>query len=349
MPSQRVLTKDDYYFPLGVFFEGAFWGVYTVLFIAALWVWVLITLMWLVACAHLGISIQRLMRIFVLEIEVGIKPHKRILDPMKWDNMAHIVLMTAMMWLGDLLVIYRTYIVWNRSIRVVALPVIVHMAYVVASTICIYGLGHPKRIPRKITFAWYQAVFPLAFAQNLITTALLTYKTYSTHHVSRKNGATNVTSGAMGLGKLSWMLIETAMLYTLALLVMIVLGAMMHPATTIVGVLLVPTLGIVFVLLSVRVYFSGTPTTHNWSTVSKVPNVLRNPALDDVGAAVAPLASTGAHRSVTSVTPPSLDGGVDVDRITLRRHDSVESDGEEDRQSESFPDSISQRGSQEWL
>ncbi|KAF9048993.1 hypothetical protein BJ165DRAFT_1386928 [Panaeolus papilionaceus] len=162
---------------------------------------------------------------------------------MKWDNMVHIALVTAMMWLGDILVIYRTYIVWNRSIRVVALPVIVHIAYMVASIISIYGFGHPYHVPRKITLAWYQPVFPLAFAQNLITTALLTYKTYSIHRVSRKNGATNATSGAMGLGSLSWMLIETAMLYTLALLVMIVLGATMHPATTIVGVLLVPTLG----------------------------------------------------------------------------------------------------------
>ncbi|KAF9048991.1 hypothetical protein BJ165DRAFT_1402830 [Panaeolus papilionaceus] len=208
-------------------FQGVFWGVYTALFIAALWIWgkrrsqdgtptsTFSRLSFQAAHARrsykeLGTSIYRLLRIFVVEIEVGIKPHKRILDAMKWDNMVHIVLVTVMMWLGDLLVIYRTYIVWNRSIRVVALPVIVHIAYMVASTICIHGFGHPDRIPVKIALAWYQPVFPLAFAQNLITTTLLTYKTYSTHQLSRKNGVTSATSGAMGLGKLSWILIETA-------------------------------------------------------------------------------------------------------------------------------------------
>ncbi|KAF9049040.1 hypothetical protein BJ165DRAFT_1402872 [Panaeolus papilionaceus] len=358
MPSQRLLTSVDYYFPIGVFLEfidsfimdcqlltspecilGCLYSAFHNCSVGLGHIYVsnlacdqlkhlqlylvLITLMWLVACAHLGISIQRLLRIYVLEIEVGRKPHERILDPMKWDNMVHFLLLTAMVWLGDVLVIYRTYIVWNRSLRVVALPVIVHVGYMVANSICTYGFSHPAHIPRKITFAWFQAVFPLAFAQNVITTALLTYKTYSTHRVSRKNGATNTTPGAIRLGSLSWMLIETAMLYTLELLVMIVLNAIRHPATTIASVLLVPTL------------------------VSKVPNVLKDSGLVlDHGAAVAPLALTGAQRPVT---PLSLDGDVDMDIFTLRRQDPHDSDGEEDRHSESFPVSISQRGSQEWL
>ncbi|KAF9048990.1 hypothetical protein BJ165DRAFT_1402829 [Panaeolus papilionaceus] len=311
-------------------------GFYTVLFIAALWIWVLITLMWLVASVHLGTSIRRLLRMCVLEIEVGKKPPGRTIDATKWDNMAHILLTTVMMVLGDILVIYRTYIVWNRSIRIVALPVIVHTAYMVVNAMALYAFSHPDRIPRKTAFAWYKGIFPLVFAQNVMTTALLTYKTHSAHHVSLKNGATNATPGVMRFGSLSRILIETAMLYTIDLLLMIVLGALTHPATAIAAGLHVPMLGIVFVLLSVRVYFSGTPTNHNWSTPSKVPNVLRNSTLED-GTAVPRLASTGAHRPITALR---LDGDIDIDILTLRRHDLDDSN---------TPNSISQRGSQEWL
>ncbi|KAF9048981.1 hypothetical protein BJ165DRAFT_1402820 [Panaeolus papilionaceus] len=305
--------------------QGAFWGFYTALFIAALpqdgtststfsrWI-----------MSHYE-SCCRLLRNFVFEVEASKKPHKGILYPVKWDNMAHILLMTAMVWLGDVLVIYRTYIVWNRSTQAVALPMIVNKAYMVVNTLSIYGFSHPNRIGRKRAIAWYQAVFPLVFAQNVITTSLLMYKIYSTHRTSCKNSTANATPGAMALGSLLWMLIETAMLYTLQLLVMIVLGALRHPAKAIASVLLVPTLGIVFVLLSVRVHFSSTPTMDNWSTPSKVPNVLRDSVLGN-DAAAAPPPSTGIQRPVT---PPSLDGDIDMDILILRRHDSNDSHGEE--------------------
>ncbi|KAF9048979.1 hypothetical protein BJ165DRAFT_1580775 [Panaeolus papilionaceus] len=291
----------------------------------------------------------------------------RIYDMTKWDTFAYFVLTSLMLWIGDVLVIYRTYIVWSKNIRVVALPILIHVTYVVIGTITIHAFSQPHKIPLKTAIAWSLPVFPLVVAQNLITTGLLSYKIYSTHRESMRNGVTDATSGKLSLVSLAWMLIETAMLYTLNLLVLIILSVLRHPAHVIASILLVPNLvafqgvlstrfltrykssGIVFVLLSVRVHLSGTTRLPD-EAASKSANVFefRRPDSNDRNVVAHPLASQS-----TVLAHVTHEQELHDDYSTTQRSNIDTNDAEaEDRHSESFPTgtiSLARRNSREWL
>ncbi|KAF9038549.1 hypothetical protein BJ165DRAFT_1531633 [Panaeolus papilionaceus] len=340
MPSKPLLTTSDYYYPVGVCIESVFYGFYTAVFIAAVWIWgkrrsraatsaafsgwlylILIVLMWIVASLHFGITLQRFLRVYILELDVDSAPAAvRLLDAGRWDTLAHMILMTLMIWLGDVLVLYRTFVVWNKNIWVVALPILVHVSYLVINSFAIYALSHPNIFPRATAVAWYQPVFPLVFTQNVMTTGLLFYKIFSQHRASTANGVAD-SSGTIGLGQLAWMLIETAGLYTLELFVIIILGAKEHPAKGIVSVSLVPTLGIVFVLLSVRVHF-GAPSANNTQAKSATANNLPDFFRDSVSDEGLELSQPVATASSTSDVDFGTKKLTDIDILALQNTDS---------------------------
>ncbi|PPQ74298.1 hypothetical protein CVT24_001334 [Panaeolus cyanescens] len=224
-----------------------------------------------------GVSISQYLRVYVLELgESTLPPSLSILDTKRWDTIANMILQAIMVWLGDILVIYRTYIVWNRKLWVIILPLVVHIAYIVVNGISISLFARSGLDPDTIqtTYTWHQPVYPLVLAQNIITTGLLCYKIWAQHRSSIENGA--IQNNGLSLGYFSQMIIESAMIYTVVLFVVVVLGAIDHPAKTLVTFSLVPTSGIVFVLLSVRVHFSGTAqktpvNTRNTGNTSRFP------------------------------------------------------------------------------
>ncbi|PPQ64362.1 hypothetical protein CVT24_008431 [Panaeolus cyanescens] len=300
MSSQPLLTNADFYFPVGVFFEAFFFGIYTVLFIVALWIWqkrrsratvrgfsgvfylIVTILMWIVAGLHLGLSMERYLRIFILELRVGgPSTSESLQDGTVWDMKMHLALTTVMTWLGDILVLYRTFIVWNRNFWIISLPVLIQIAYLFVNTIATCLVTHPTLASPSTTYKWYLPVFPLVFAQNTITTGLLTYKVWSQHRSSSANGVINA-GGSLSLGHLAKIIIETVMLYPLELFIIIVLGIIQHPAKRMVILWLSPTIGIAFVLLSVRVHFGVSFKTNGArsTTASSFPNLFRDSVSD---------------------------------------------------------------------
>ncbi|KAF9048980.1 hypothetical protein BJ165DRAFT_1580779 [Panaeolus papilionaceus] len=325
--------------------QGVFYGIYTALFMTALWVWgkrrsregASFT------SAHLGVSIQRLLRISILEIEVGVRPtYKRMQDATKWDTMVLYMLTSTMVCFGDALIIYRTYLVWDKNVRIVALPILIQITYLAIGTVNIYMFSHPNHFSYMTALSWSQPVFPLVVAQNVLTTGLLSYKVYAQHCESRTNGVADAASG-VGLGLLAWMLVETAALYTLDLVVMIILGALRHPGQAITTVLIVPTLGMVFVLLSVRVHFCGTPSRRTDETTSRdyeMPEIFecRRSGSESNDASN----STGRTNPRISQTPRArhlfLDRKFENEISTSQRLDVDIDEEEKDRlASESFP------------
>ncbi|KAF9054656.1 hypothetical protein BJ165DRAFT_734372 [Panaeolus papilionaceus] len=275
MASRPVLTEADYYFPIGVVIQGVLHGIYTALFLIVLWIWrvralknrsrslgnlissILIILMWIVSCIHLGISIERLLRVFILELEVDSSPtYVRLRDISRRDNQVHMSLVGTIVGLGDILVTYRTYIVWNRNIWVVLVPVLIDVTGFVLVMMATYGLARPHVIPLETSISWYRPAFPLALLQNVLTTGLIWYKIWTQQRESAANG---VPQGgrAITLGYLAQILVETALLYPLILLTIITLDRLGHPAVTMAIILVVPNIGIVFVLLTVRIHFAS--------------------------------------------------------------------------------------------
>ncbi|PPQ65507.1 hypothetical protein CVT24_010803 [Panaeolus cyanescens] len=223
---------------------------------------VLTILMWCVATMHLGLSIERLLRVFIIELEAGSpSTFVRLMDATKWDTAAHMSLVASMVWLGDILVVYRTYIVWNRNFYVIILPLLLDSVNLVLNIMCMYWYTHPHVIAPEKASPWFLAIFPLVFAQNVLTTGLLSYKIWAQHRKSLAHGIIN-TGGGHTLGWIACIMIEAAMLYTIELLIVIILNSLNHPATGMVVICMVPTIGIVFVLMAVRIHFGGNSSSN---------------------------------------------------------------------------------------
>ncbi|PPQ65506.1 hypothetical protein CVT24_010801 [Panaeolus cyanescens] len=232
---------------------------------------ILVVLMWIVSC----ITIRRFLRVFIFELVVGgDAPHKRVRDAVQWDHQANMALVGVMIILGDILVIHRTYIAWDRNWWVVLFPILIDVANIVVVGVSFYGLANPGRFSVKTAYALYAPGFPLAFLQNVVTTGLLWYKIWSQHRESTRNGVAR-SDGGISLGYLAQILFETAMIYPIQLLIIITLNVLFHPAASMVAIIMVPCIGMVFVLLTVRVYFATkTPNSRQNSSTIDFPSRL---------------------------------------------------------------------------
>lgn len=86
------------------------------------------------------------------------------------------------------------------------------------------------------------AIYPLAFVQNVVTTSLIALRILQQHRASLASGF--LTAGSrISLLYVVRVIVESAALYTVQLLVLIVLYALKHPAQLIVQGAIVPTTG----------------------------------------------------------------------------------------------------------
>ncbi|PPQ99409.1 hypothetical protein CVT24_005396 [Panaeolus cyanescens] len=151
--------------------------------------------------------------------------------------------------------IYRCYVVWDRKTWVVVLPLILLLVSIGINIMLFVWVTHPAILPPfTTTFKWMGTVYPLAFAQNTITTGMIAFKVWKQH---RDSAALGIISGSsVALFTVLRIIIESAMIYTIQLLILIITFPMMSWVQAIVQDAIVPSIGIVFVLIAVRVHYS---------------------------------------------------------------------------------------------
>lgn len=82
------------------------------------------------------------------------------------------------------------------------------------------------------------------FAQNVLTTGLIIYKIVKQHRASRAAGLVVVsTSNSMSLLSVAKIIVESALPYTLTLLMVIVLSFLGHPLLFVARSALIPCIG----------------------------------------------------------------------------------------------------------
>ncbi|KAJ3506656.1 hypothetical protein NLJ89_g6752 [Agrocybe chaxingu] len=215
------------------------------------------TLMFLLATAHMVVNLYRFIRGFVLNLD-PLGPYFYFFDFTRWDVRAHSVMLCLMTWLGDALVIYRCYVVWDRKLWVTVVPLILLLLSICSNAALLYWFIHPHVVSHNTVLAWIGTVYPVAFAQNTITTGMIAFKIWKQHRASRTMGVVN--SSSLDLLSVLRIIIESAMIYTIQLLVLIILFPLHHNAQFIVQDAVIPSIGIVFVLIAVRVHFSKSRT-----------------------------------------------------------------------------------------
>lgn len=90
--------------------------------------------------------------------------------------------------------------------------------------------------------SWMATIYPLVFAQNIVTTGLIAFKIWTQHRVSTANGVID-TSSRLSLFNVLRIIIESAAIYTLQLLVLLILYPMQHNAQYIVQSAVIPSIG----------------------------------------------------------------------------------------------------------
>lgn len=153
---------------------------------------------------------------------------------------------------------YRCWIVWQRSYRVVVLPFVLLLISLgkqassiagleltaidsVTTTMNVHWFRNKTSIPWSIMFHSFRMTFPLNFSQSTLTTGLIAYRIWKQHRMSQQAGVH--ASASLDLFTVMRIIIESALIYTLQQFMMIILYFTGHPSIVIVQHASVPSTG----------------------------------------------------------------------------------------------------------
>jgi hypothetical protein len=227
-----------------------------------------------VSDAPTAISIYRGIRAYALAL-VPPMPVSYYHNFAMWDNLASPFIVTFLVWHADILVvsrvvvpslvdldvpsqIYRCYVVWGRRLSIVTVPLLLLLVSIGASFLLYLGLVAddsivinsitfrvfvvPGSIPRSITSVLFAMVYPVNLAQNILTTGLISFRIWCQHKESQASGLSQSGFG-MSLLNVIQIIVESAMVYTIQQLLLLVLNVLQHPAQVILHATLIPSIG----------------------------------------------------------------------------------------------------------
>ncbi|TFK18222.1 hypothetical protein FA15DRAFT_710061 [Coprinopsis marcescibilis] len=167
------------------------------------------------------------------------------------------VCIDLLIWHADILVIFRTYLVWGKRWQVIVVPIIFLMLSIANGSVILAWFFQPDKIDfNKIHHPFFDLIFPLHLAGNTATTGLLAFKIWQRHWMSERAG---INFHAVGSGPnlitILRIIVESAAIYTvqLALLVILYFAGDMAGQIVVLGTL-TPSIGIVFVLITLRTH-----------------------------------------------------------------------------------------------
>jgi len=228
--------------------------------------------MYIVATLHIALNLYRLLRGYVWNVN-PLGPFAYFSDNMAWDNLMHNAILCIMTWLGDMMVIYRCFVIWNNNYYIVMPPVTLLLLSIGTNSMIFFWFTHPETVHLDTMLHWLSTIYPFAFAQNVMTTGMITFKIWKQHRQSSASGVVNVSS-RLNLINIMRIIIESAMVYTVQLFILIILLPLKSNAQYIVQSAVVPSIGIVFVLIAVRVHFTQSRVFFGETVMGALPTWL---------------------------------------------------------------------------
>ncbi|KAI9059824.1 hypothetical protein FKP32DRAFT_1579158 [Trametes sanguinea] len=158
------------------------------------------------------------------------------------------------MLVGDLIITYRTWLVWKRDYRVIVFPCIT-IAGLIASGVGFLhefkSLGPDSSVFVRALGEWILGYCVSTLATNMYSTVMIAYKIYAVNKLSKKTGLMTASGSSLTEGLAIF--VESAALYSAWALFFVVLYVSRSPLQTI-GSGCGPTMiGIAFTLITVRV------------------------------------------------------------------------------------------------
>ncbi|TFK65926.1 hypothetical protein BDN72DRAFT_900284 [Pluteus cervinus] len=176
------------------------------------------------------------------------------------EHLAYFDLTNCMCWMGEFLLIYRCWIIWEKRFIVIIPSVLMFFSGIALGIFINIVWSVPGRILKYPGVV--DAILPLFLAQNVWTTALLAYRLIRQHKQSEASGIRD-TPTRTNLYQVGRIMLESAALFTLDLILSIVLHLVGSNIKVVFIELMVPIIGISFSLIAVRVHLSATHQPEN--------------------------------------------------------------------------------------
>ncbi|TFK69232.1 hypothetical protein BDN72DRAFT_620490 [Pluteus cervinus] len=197
-----------------------------------------------------------------------------------WEHTAYTAVHTGVSWLGQSLLVYKCYLIWNNNWPVIIPSIMVLVADIGVTifTNIMWATQNTARFKAEIS-----AVLPLALAQNILTTALIAYRLIRQHHESERIGV--ASSGRLSLMDIGMIITESATVNTGELIITTILHQVNSNVQLIFISISPSTIGIVFTLIAVRLHTFG--KTNGPKSVSDVnprwTSTVQMTTLDEIG------------------------------------------------------------------
>ncbi|KAJ6495812.1 hypothetical protein C8R47DRAFT_373389 [Mycena vitilis] len=244
---------------VSIFVQTLLYGVYSVLFFTTTWILLskapprrtllgISLLMFVVATMHVAVNFTRIIKAFIGFADAPGGPASFYNLLAETTQMLGSTLYVIQTLVGDALVLYRCYLVWERSLLIIAFP----FALLLGSTATGIGiLWAFDKVGRAEIFAeelsrWITSFFSMTFATNVICTALVAYRVWS---INKKHVSFRVHK----LRPLMLLIVESGAIYSATLMVLLILYNVDSWFQYVVLDAVSPIVGIVFSVIILRI------------------------------------------------------------------------------------------------
>ncbi|KZO96039.1 hypothetical protein CALVIDRAFT_146969 [Calocera viscosa TUFC12733] len=209
--------------------------------------------MFLLASTHVAVNLRRMLSGYVWSS-----------NPVAFfndlDSPTHVVkdtIYTTQSLLGDAFAIYRCWLIWERRVSVVVVPVVLLVCSTFSGYIVAWLFVKNKAdnsVFDTDLYGWIISFYTLALVQNLITTTLIAYAIWSSDRT-----ITAFRAAGRSLMPIVGIILESAVLYVAAQIALLVLYVLDCNAQYIALEMITPTVGLVFTSIVVRVGLRSHP------------------------------------------------------------------------------------------
>ncbi|KAF7353826.1 hypothetical protein MVEN_01068200 [Mycena venus] len=221
-------------------------------------------LIWILSIVHWIIDVVRAMDAFLNSPLGALAYYADVSNPLQAAKTAVYVTLTLS---GDFFVIYRCYVVWNRSWLVVVLPILLWTGTGVVgyATTHAFLQTHHGGIFLTQLKPWVTSFICMTLSTNVVCTILIAYRILRTRMTLHKNsGGSRVYSALI-------IFLESAATYSSALIVLVTVYLLNSNAQFIVLDVTAPLIGITFSMIILRLAMTGPSETNSRSAAGSIP------------------------------------------------------------------------------
>ncbi|RDB27674.1 hypothetical protein Hypma_003234 [Hypsizygus marmoreus] len=240
---------------ISVMCESVLVGAYGVL--TGLVIWVLLAQRRTMPRMHRLLFSASVMMFAISATHLGLVMQARTLVGRKAplaNAQSQIILSMVQFVIGDLILVWRVWVIWGRNYWVPAVP----LAIMISAAACTINIAFGSNVRKFFTVAPVVLIVANTSLCTILIAGRIWYMRYHLKKITEKAGISNIASGSKGA--LAFV-IESGALYALCQLISLILDRTKSVGLTIILNLEIPLIGILPTLIIVLVHFDQLPGT----------------------------------------------------------------------------------------